>query len=103
VAGAVQEFERAHYPEALRELVAVEAEYQRAGPAAQARYALYRGLTHLSLGEARDAAAWLARARTAERRQKSLSVEERGRLLAAWRALGLMPGERSPIEHVARR
>lgn len=96
-ARAVRQFEQAHYPEALRELVALEAEYTSLETEDQARYALYRGLAHLTLGEGREAAAWLSRARDADWRAKSLSIEERGRLAAAWRTLGLMPGERIRI------
>jgi hypothetical protein len=56
------------------------------------RYALYRGLTHLAVGDARAASHWLGLAR---REPALLSRDERLRLDAAWRSLGYMPGEAS--------
>jgi hypothetical protein len=87
-------FEQARYPDALRELR--ELDYARRWPAEErARYALYRGLTHLALGDARPASIWLRRARAAlERDPNVFDDAERGRLAAAWRAMGHMPGER---------
>lgn len=59
-----------------------------------ARYSLYRGLSHLGCGDLRAASTWLARARALEKSDPSLySVAEKGRLDAAWRSMGLMPGE----------
>jgi hypothetical protein len=58
------------------------------------RYALYRGLTHLALGDAAQAERWLSLAkRRSDRDLALLSAAERGRLLAAWRTMGRMPGE----------
>ena len=87
-------FEQARYPDALRELREIEG--ARSWPAEEsARYALYRGLTHLALGDARPASLWLRRARAAlERDSNVFDAAERGRLAAAWRAMGHMPGER---------
>lgn len=57
------------------------------------RYALYRGLTHLALGDVVEADRWLSFAKAADRDGRVLSHAERGRLLAAWRTMGRMPGD----------
>jgi len=86
-------FEQARYPDALRELREL-GEVQELPARERARYALYRGLTHLALGDARPASFWLRRARADLERNPSLFDDaERGRLAAAWRAMGHMPGE----------
>jgi len=60
----------------------------------RARYALYRGLTHLGLGDARAADHWLTVAKRLERDHPDrFDAAERGELYAAWRSLGRMPGE----------
>jgi hypothetical protein len=61
----------------------------------QARYALYRGLTHLALGDAQQADRYLRRAKRAlDAHPDWFAVEERGALLSAWRSVGRMPGEK---------
>ena len=58
------------------------------------RWALYTGLTELSLGNQRRALVALQKARCGlQRIPESLSPSERGRLDSAWRSLGRMPGE----------
>jgi hypothetical protein len=60
----------------------------------RARYSLYRGLTHLGLGDARAADHWLSAAKRLERdHPHCFDAGERGELYAAWRSLGRMPGE----------
>ncbi len=92
---AVDAFETTRYPEALEALEQMETRQWRDGGSGRARYALYRGLAHLAVGEAHDAARWLARAQTEVRAAPdALSPIDRSRLETAWRTLGLMPGER---------
>jgi len=60
----------------------------------RARYALYRGLSHLGLGDARAAHQWLSIAKRLERDDPScFDAVERGELYAAWRSMGRAPGE----------
>ena len=60
----------------------------------RARYALYRGLAHLGLGDARAADRWLSLAKRYEGEDPScFDASERGELYAAWRSLGRVPGE----------
>jgi hypothetical protein len=59
--GAVRAYEQGRYPEAMDELRAVEADTRRAGSADAARYALYRGLAHLALGDLPAARFWFDR------------------------------------------
>lgn len=87
-------FDEARYPDAV-------AQYRQLGPRLLEleqpelyRYALYRGLSHLALGDAVPAQRWLLFAkRLAEGTPGLASSEEQGRLLAAWRSMGHMPGD----------
>jgi hypothetical protein len=91
---AMQAFDEARYADAIADFRAVEPELVGASPRALARYALYRGLTHLALGDARAASYWLEFAkRRTEREPHLLSDDDRGRLESAWRSMGKMPGE----------
>jgi hypothetical protein len=59
-----------------------------------ARWALYLGLTELSLGNVERAVPRLCQARRAlEAKPAIFSPSERGQLETAWHALGKMPGE----------
>jgi len=77
------------------------AKFRAAEPAARkldrqdfASYALYRGLTHLALGDAQAAARWLGYAKqSADRDPHVFDDQDRGALIAAWRSMGHMPGE----------
>lgn len=90
---ARRDFDRGRYPQALGELRALETEARDWEGVDAARYALYRGLTELALGDATRAHAWLLRARNLAAADESLlTPAEIGRLGAAWAALGLMPG-----------
>ena len=54
-----------------------------------ARYALYRGLTHLSLGDWESAERWLAEAKSMlDVDPHVLGHDDKGRLLAAWVSIG---------------
>ena len=71
----------------------VEMEDSVSGGRSRARYALYRGLTHLSLGDAVLAERWLAEAKQyLDADRKVFESEDRCRLLAAWAVVGHHPG-----------
>lgn len=94
MAEARQAYDEARYPEAadeLRRLESARRDWNRAG---QVRYALYRGLTYLAVGDAHAANAWLTEVkREWEQDNDLLNHRDRGRLLSAWRSLGHMPGQ----------
>ena len=84
-------FDEARYPDAV-------AQYRAVRPALPAdqlfEYALYRGLTHLALGDAAPAERWLTLAKRLSEASPGLaSSEQSGRLLSAWRSMGHMPGD----------
>lgn len=85
-------FDEARFPEAV-------AEFRRLNPTGLAtdelfQYALYRGLTHLALGDAKPADRWLCVAKRLHEAAPGLaSPEDAGRLMAAWRSMGHMPGD----------
>jgi hypothetical protein len=86
--------EEGRLPAAAAELRALEAEVPEFAPTAQARYALYRGLAELGLGNAIAADHWLFLALQADRRDPHCFGDgEHGALLSAWRATGRLPGE----------
>jgi hypothetical protein len=69
--GAVRAYEQGRYPEAMDELRAVESEAGRAPASDAARYALYRGLAHLALGDLPATRFWF------DRLEQTLSGEPR--------------------------
>jgi hypothetical protein len=87
-------FDEGRYPDAV-------AEYRALAPGAAQLprpelfdYALYRGLSHLALGDSAPAQKWLTLAKRLSDGTPGLATaEQEGRLLAAWRAMGRMPGE----------
>jgi hypothetical protein len=82
---AVRDYDHARYPEALDELRVVECDAPGWNPSDRARYALYRGLTHLALGARPAAVRWLAEAKRAlDENPILLSNEDSGRLASAW-------------------
>ena len=90
----VQAYDAGRYSEALERLAAVEPEMGTMNPEARARYALHRGLTHLALGDRESADRWIAEAKWCwDSDRKVLNDRERGRLIAAWEALGHARGE----------
>jgi len=90
----IESFSLSRYPEAIAELRQGEREFREGNVEERARYALYRGLTHLALGDARAAESWLRFARVhVSRNAQLLKPHERGQLSAAWRSLGYMQGD----------
>lgn len=91
---AVDHYTDGRYPSAAAEFRRAEPLARELGRADFAKYALYRGLSHLALGDARAAALWVGRAKQlADRDPKSFNDQDRGALIAAWRSMGHMPGE----------
>ena len=91
---AMDSYADARYPTAAAQFRASEPAARRLGAPEFARYALYRGLTHLALGDARASARWLGYAKvSADRDPEVFSDEDRGALISAWRSMGHMPGE----------
>lgn len=94
LAHGIREYDAGRYPEALAVLRASPLNEHRLSRASETRYALYRGLVELAVGNACQAYQWLSITQRAVRRDASLlSREDRGRLTAAWRSLGKMPGQ----------
>jgi hypothetical protein len=87
-------FHDGRYPAAAAELRELEPQVRYFPPDERARYALYRGLTHLALGDARSADHWLTMAKRAvDSHPAWFEPREQGALLSAWRTMGRMPGE----------
>jgi hypothetical protein len=81
----VRDYDHGRYPEAIEELRAVECDAVTWRPNARARYALYRGLTHLALGDRSATVYWLSQAKLAlDESPMLLSSEDAGRLTSAW-------------------
>jgi hypothetical protein len=91
---AVDSYEDARYPTAAAQFRALEPAARALAARDFASYALYRGLTHLALGDARAAAFWLGYAKiSADRDPEIFDDGDRGALVAARRSMGHMPGE----------
>jgi hypothetical protein len=87
-------YDEARYPDALAEYRALRPRLPALTRPQLFEYALYRGLSHLALGDARPAERWLVIAkRLAEESPDLASAEQRGRLSSAWRSMGHMPGD----------
>jgi hypothetical protein len=85
-------FDAGRYPEAAAAYRAIRP--ARLGPEQLFEYALYRGLAHLALGDARAAERWLAFAKRLHEATPGLTTaDQQGRLLAAWSSMGHMPGD----------
>ena len=94
LAEARTSFDEARYPAAVAQYRELGARLPELEQAELYRYALYRGLSHLALGDALAAQRWLLFAKRLTDAAPSLaSSEEHGRLLAAWRSMGHMPGD----------
>ena len=63
VARGVNAYNRGDYQTAMSEFLAVEHEFADLSPQKQFDYALYRGLTHLQIGDGAGAQYWLRQAR----------------------------------------
>jgi hypothetical protein len=93
---AMRAYEHGRYPEAL-EALAAEGALPDGGVDA-VRYALYRGLTHLALGDLPLAAGWLRRVKGAlDSTPSLLSANEAGRFASAWAHLPLELAEAPTI------
>ncbi len=93
-AEAMDSYTDARYPSAAAQFRAAEPAARKLGPRDFASYALYRGLTHLALGDAPAAARWVGYAKqSADGDPSVFDDRERGALIAAWRSMGHMPGE----------
>lgn len=93
---AMAAYEDARYPSAAALFRGAEAQLETAELSRRdfARYALYRGLTHLALGDLQAARRWVGYAKQrADHDPLTFTNRERGALLAAWRSMGYMPGE----------
>ncbi len=87
-------FDEARYPDAVAQYRALAPQVPRLPGPELFRYALYRGLSHLALGDADPAERWLTLAKRLSDASPSLAtIDERGRLLSAWRSMGHMPGD----------
>lgn len=83
------EYEHGRYPQALEALHDAERHVVGWSVRDRARYALYRGLVHLALGDCRASLRWLAIARRAQDADAMLlSDDERNHLASAWAHLG---------------
>jgi hypothetical protein len=90
---ALDSYADARYPTAAAQFRAIDPGPPRFDPDF-ARYSLYRGMTHLALGDARAASHWLGYAKQCLDRDPQLfDDQQRGALIAAWRSMGRMPGE----------
>jgi hypothetical protein len=91
---AMDSYADARYPTAAAQFRAAEPAARRFSDREFANYALYRGLTHLALGDARAATRWVGYAkRCADRDPLVFTDQDRGALLSAWRSMGYLPGE----------
>ena len=87
-------FDEARYPDAIAEFRAIRPGAEQLNLSELFEYALYRGLTHLALGDARPAEHWLLVAKRLSEASPGLaSADQEGRLLSAWRSMGHMPGD----------
>lgn len=77
------------YEDALDALCSREEAARSLEGPARARYALYRGLVHLALGDGAAAGRWLGEAKSFyDADPRSLSEADAGRLEGAWRGTG---------------
>lgn len=89
----IRTFDAGDHPRALAHFLEAAPDVEDADPEQRARYALYRGLTHLSLGDMESAEHWLAEAKMwTDRDRTLLDPADRGRLRTAWVSIGHQPG-----------
>jgi hypothetical protein len=91
---ARESFAEARYPDAVARYRALAPRVGQMPERELFEYALYRGLSHLALGDAAAAQRWLTVAKRVSETSPALATsDEHGRLLSAWRAMGHMPGD----------
>src|SRR5690348_12044776 len=91
-------------PAAAEELRELEPSLADEPARVRARYALYRGVVELGLGNAEAADHWLFAAWRADVADpRCFEEREHGALMAAWRSTGRLPGEAGTRETSARR
>ncbi|RYZ05726.1 MAG: hypothetical protein EOO73_18665 [Myxococcales bacterium] len=87
-------FDEARYPDAVNQYARLTSEVPRLSTEELFEYSLYRGLSHLALGDSAPAERWLTLAkRLADAAPSSVPLSERNRLLSARRAMGHAPGD----------
>jgi hypothetical protein len=85
----VRDYDHGRYPEAIEQLRDAERDAVGWRGRDRARYALYRGLTHLALGDRPATLLWLSEAKRAvDANPTLLSDEDAGRLASAWAHFG---------------
>ncbi|HEX6766393.1 MAG TPA: hypothetical protein VF103_12965, partial [Polyangiaceae bacterium] len=94
LAPPLEAFQEGRLPEAASAFRRLEPALDELSPSERARYALYRGLAHLGLGDARAAQTWLSVAKRLEHADpRCFDAVERGELYAAWRSMGHAPDD----------
>ena len=89
----IRAYDAGVHPLALQHLMEAETGMSDARGRRRVRYALYRGLVHMSLGDMQSAEVWLAEAKAAVDRDRDiLDAVERGKLTTAWISIGHEPG-----------
>lgn len=87
-------FDEARYPDAAAAYVALARELPGFGRRELFEYSLYRGLSHLALGDSAPAERWLTLAqRMVDASPELPTTEQHGRLMAARQAMGHAPGD----------
>ena len=87
-------FDEARYPDAVTQYARLSREVPELSTEELFEYSLYRGLSHLALGDSAPAERWLTVAkRLMDATPSSVPLVERNRLLAARRAMGHAPGD----------
>jgi hypothetical protein len=81
----VRQYNHGRYPEAALSFRRLEWDAQEWSPRDRATYALYRGLTHLALGDRTQTLVWLGVAKRAfDADPRVFSDEDGGKLASAW-------------------
>jgi hypothetical protein len=81
----VREYDHGRYPEALDHFREAEPDAAALSGQRRARYALYRGLAHLALGDRVATVRWLREVERAVRAEPTLLADDDlGRLSSAW-------------------
>jgi len=94
LAPPLEAFHEGRLPEAASAFRRLEPGLGELSRSDRARYALYRGLAHLGLGDARAADRWLSLAKRLEHEDpRAFDAAERGELYAAWRSMGHLAGD----------